>query len=78
MKQFIGTVVGKKMKKTAVVKVDTFTQHPVYKKRVKRSKKYLVHDEKKVSVGDRVVFMETRPVSKLKKWEIVGIEGEKK
>lgn len=73
MKQFTGLVVSTKMQNTAVVKVDSFWQHPVYKKRVKRSKKHLVHDEKEVKVGDKVIFEETLPISKRKKWKIIGV-----
>lgn len=52
--------------------------HPLYGKRVKRSKKYQVHDEKGVKTGDRVAFVATAPVSKTKKWSIIEIVGDKK
>ncbi|OGD63831.1 30S ribosomal protein S17 [Candidatus Beckwithbacteria bacterium RBG_13_42_9] len=61
------------MEKTATVKVDTMWQHPVYKKRVKRSKKYLVHDELGVRVGQTVRFGEIRPISKRKRWRILEV-----
>ena len=64
-KYFTGTVVSDKMEKTIVVSVDTFGVHPIYKKRVKKSSKFHVHDENNTAkVGDVVKFMETRPLSK--------------
>ena len=64
-KFFTGTVVSDKMEKTIVVSVDTFGVHPIYKKRVKKSSKFHVHDENNTAkVGDVVKFMETRPLSK--------------
>lgn len=71
MKQFTGTVLKAKMDKTIVVEVDWLWQHPVYKKRVKRSKKYLVHSDQKVELGQTVTFKETRPLSKRKRWILV-------
>ena len=73
MKQFIGTVISTKMEKTAVVLKERLWKHPIYKKRVKRSKKYLVHDEIGVKVGDKVRFVETKPISKRKVWKIVEV-----
>ena len=64
-KVFTGTVVSDKMNKTIVVSVDTFGVHKLYKKRVKKSSKFHVHDENNTAkVGDVVRFMETRPLSK--------------
>jgi len=71
MKILSGKVILTKQPKTAVVEVVRIVAHPVYKKRVKRSKKYLVHDEVGVKVGDRVNFVASKPYSKLKKWRIV-------
>jgi len=71
MKQLTGVVIGTKMAKTAVVRVDRSFRHPMYLKIVKRSKNYLVHDEKGVGVGDKVTIKETRPLSKRKRWIIV-------
>jgi len=66
-----GTVVSDKMDKTAVVKVSTKVKHPTYKKFVKKSKKYKVHDvENQCSVGDRVQITECRPISKDKCWRL--------
>ena len=69
-----GVVVSDKMDKTITVKVETKIQHPVYKKRLKVSKKYKAHDEKnEAKVGDKVVIMETRALSKTKRWRLVRI-----
>lgn len=73
-KFFTGTVVSDKMEKTIVVSVDTFGIHPIYKKRVKKSSKFHVHDENnEAKVGDVVKFMETRPLSKTKKYILVQV-----
>ena len=73
-KFFQGTVVSDKMDKTIVVSVDTFGVHKLYKKRVKKSSKFHVHDENNVAkVGDFVRFMETRPLSKTKKYTLVSV-----
>ncbi len=69
-----GVVVSDKMDKTIVVKVETLKQHPVYKKRLNKSVKYKVHDENnEAKEGDRVSIMETRPLSKTKRWRLVEI-----
>ena len=74
MKQFIGDVTSTKMDKTIVVTVTKPWMHPIYKKTVKRTKKYLVHDPKQTaSVGDRVSFAETKPISKHKRFIINSI-----
>ncbi len=68
-----GTVVSDKMDKTIVVRVDRAVHHPVYKKRIITSKKYKVHDEEnKYSVGDKVQFVASRPISKHKKWTVIS------
>ena len=68
-----GVVVSDKGDKTVVVKVERTFLHPVLKKPVRRSKKYHAHDENKAfKVGDIVRIRECRPVSKLKRWEVVG------
>lgn len=73
-KFFTGTVVSDKMEKTIVVSVDTFGVHPIYKKRVKKSSKFHVHDENNLAkIGDVVKFMETRPLSKTKKYILVEV-----
>ena len=71
MKKFQGKVIATKMAKTAVVEVERYRVHPIYKKRMKVKKKYHVHDELGVKEGDKVIFGETRPISKTKKWRIV-------
>jgi small subunit ribosomal protein S17 len=73
MKVFVGKVVSDKMQKTAVVLVERLWRHPLYKKTIKRSKKYLVHNELGAKKGDVVKIIETRPLSKRKRWRIVEI-----
>ena len=64
-----GTVVSNKMQKTIVVKVDRYALHPVVKKYVKKSVKFMAHDEKaEAKIGDFVKITETRPRSRLKRW----------
>jgi small subunit ribosomal protein S17 len=66
-----GIVVSDKMDKTVVVKVDRLVKHSVYNKYVKRSVKYKAHDEENsCKVGDRVVIVEARPMSKDKRWRV--------
>jgi small subunit ribosomal protein S17 len=77
MKQLQGIVVSIKMQKSAVVKVDRHYRHPLYKKTVKRSKKYLVHDEKEVKEGDKVLIQECRPMSKRKRFKIIKVINRK-
>ncbi|MDE6947814.1 MAG: 30S ribosomal protein S17 [Anaeroplasmataceae bacterium] len=73
-KYFTGTVVSDKMEKTIVVTVDTFGVAKLYKKRVKKTHKFHVHDENNTAhVGDVVRFMETRPLSKTKFYTLVEI-----
>ena len=78
MKIFKGKVVATKMAKTATVVVERILVHPIYKKRFKRVRKFQVHDELGVKIGDKVSFVTTRPISKLKKWKIIEVLGEKK
>lgn len=71
-RKFSGIVVGDKMNKTRVVSVESVKVHPLYKKRYKISKKYKVHDEKNLyKTGDKVRFMECRPLSKDKRWRMI-------
>jgi small subunit ribosomal protein S17 len=68
---FQGIVVSDKMNKTIVVRVDRIKCHPKYKKRYKVSKRYKVHDsENKCKTGDKVTFVECRPLSKEKRWRV--------
>lgn len=72
-KKLTGIVTSDKMQKTVVVKVERVTEHPKYKRRYKVHKKYKAHDEnKEYKVGDMVVIEETAPISKDKKWKVVG------
>lgn len=69
-----GLVVSNKMDKTAVVSVERTTRHPLYKKVLKRTKKYMVHDaENQTSIGDKVRIMECRPLSRNKRWRLLEI-----
>ena len=73
-KVMIGTVKSDKMDKTVVVAVETSVRHEVYKKTVKRTYKLKAHDEENAcKVGDRVKVMETRPLSKDKRWRVVEV-----
>ena len=70
----IGKVVSDKMDKTVVVAVERLVQHPLYKKAVKKTVKFKAHDENNEShIGDTVEIMETRPLSKDKRWRVVEI-----
>ncbi|RKD91201.1 30S ribosomal protein S17 [Mangrovibacterium diazotrophicum] len=73
-KERIGVVVSDKMEKTVVVAVKTKEKHPIYGKFVNKTTKFYAHDEKGDShVGDTVKIMETRPLSKSKRWRLVEI-----
>ncbi|OGM33382.1 30S ribosomal protein S17 [Candidatus Woesebacteria bacterium RIFCSPHIGHO2_01_FULL_44_21] len=78
MKVFTGKVISIKMAKTATVEVVRNVAHPIYGKRIKRTKKYHTHDELGAKVGNTVKFVACRPVSKLKKWKVIEIVGAKK
>jgi small subunit ribosomal protein S17 len=76
-KEYTGTVVSDKMDKTVVVAVTRLAQHPVYKKIVKKVTKFKAHDEEnRCRVGDRVSIIETRPLSKEKRWAVLKIIGQ--
>ncbi len=69
-----GTVVSDKTDKTIVVKVETRMPHPLYGKIVRRSKRYAAHDEdNQCAVGDLVRIMETRPISRSKRWRLMEV-----
>ena len=75
----IGKVISNKMDKTIVVATEKLVAHPLYKKQVKQTKKYKAHDEEnKCKIGDIVKIMETRPLSKDKRWRLVEIVEEAK
>ncbi len=69
----IGTVQSDKMTKTVTVRVDRLIKHPMYRKYVKRHKKFMAHDELGAKIGDKVRIMETRPLSARKRWRVVEI-----
>ena len=73
-RQMIGTVVSDKMDKGIVVSVERLKQHRMYKKYIKRSKRYIAHDERnECKTSDMVKIIETRPISKQKTWKLVEI-----
>ena len=73
-KEQIGKVVSDKMDKTIVVAVETYKKHELYHKRIKYTKKFKAHDEaNEAKIGDTVRIMETRPLSKDKRWRLVEI-----
>ncbi len=73
-KERTGTVVSNKMDKSISVRVDRKVKHPVYGKFQRKSTKFMAHDEKnECGIGDTVTIMETRPLSKLKRWRLLEI-----
>src|SRR5471030_3222849 len=73
-KERTGEVLSSKMQKTIVVRVERRVPHPKFKKIIRVHKKFYAHDEKnEAKAGDRVLIRETRPMSKLKRWELVSI-----
>ncbi len=68
-----GLVVSDKMEKTVVVEVEDRVKHPLYGKVMRRTSKLKAHDEKQCGIGDRVLLMETRPLSATKRWRVVEI-----
>jgi small subunit ribosomal protein S17 len=73
-KERTGEVISAKMQKTIVVRVERRVPHPLFKKIIREHKKFYAHDETNTAkVGDRVLIRETRPMSKLKRWELVSV-----
>lgn len=73
-RELIGVVVSNKANKTITVKVETYKKDPIYKKRIKYSKKYAAHDENNVAgIGDKVRLVATRPLSKTKRYELAEV-----
>jgi small subunit ribosomal protein S17 len=71
-----GVVVSAKPEKTVVVAVERRTRHPLYQRVIRRTKKYHAHDETNaLTEGQRVRIQETRPLSKLKRWEVIEVIG---
>ena len=70
----VGVVVSNKMQKTVVVAVERISQHGMYQKYIKRTSKFMAHNERPdLNVGDRVVIEETRPLSKRKRWQVSDV-----
>ena len=73
-KKMVGVVVSDKMDKTRIVAVDTWKVSPLYGKRIRSTQRIQAHDEKNVtSLGDKVLLIETRPISKHKRWRIAEV-----
>ena len=73
-KTMVGRVASNKMDKTVVVTVETLRHHPLYKKTIRRAVKYKAHDEKnECKLGDTVKIIETRPLSKEKRWRVTEV-----
>ena len=73
-RELVGKVISDKTDKTITVLVETYVNHPIYKKRVKSSKKYAAHDERnEAKIGDTVRIVETRPLSRTKRFRLVEI-----
>ncbi len=73
-KRLVGTVVSDGMDKTALVLVNRLAPHPVYKKYIRKRRKYMAHDPQNLcKLGDKVQIIESRPISKRKRWQVVGI-----
>ena len=71
--QKVGTVASDKMQKTVIVRVDRLVRHTKYRRYVRRTSKFMAHDELGATVGDRVRIVETRPLSARKRWRVVEI-----
>jgi len=69
----VGVVASDKMTKTVVVRVDRLVKHPIYRKYVRKRKKFMAHDEMGSKIGDKVRIVETRPMSARKRWRVVEI-----
>ncbi len=75
-KEKVGVVIGDKMDKTIVVEVERREPHPIYGKVIRKVKKFYAHDEKQeAQTGDRVRIVETKPLSKLKRWRLAEVLG---
>lgn len=70
----VGHVVSNKMDKTVVVAVDRFVKHPLYRKIIRKTSKFMAHDEtNQCKIGDKVRIEETRPLSKRKRWKVIEV-----
>ena len=73
-KERVGTVVSDRMDKTVVVAIETVKQHPLYRRRMRRTRRFKAHDEQnECKIGDRVLIVETRPLSRDKRWRVAEI-----
>jgi small subunit ribosomal protein S17 len=73
-RKLVGVVVSNKMDKSIVVQVDRLVKHPLYKKYLKRKSKFYAHDhDNNCRIGDKVLIMECRPLSKQKRWRLIEI-----
>jgi small subunit ribosomal protein S17 len=78
-KSIIGIVVSNAMDKSVVIEVTSLVSHKLYKKRIRRSSRFMAHDEKNIcEVGDKVRIVSTRPLSKRKRWEVAEIIQKRK
>jgi small subunit ribosomal protein S17 len=68
-----GVVISAKMEKTVVVAVERLVQHPLYRKTIRRTSRFMAHDEKGAKAGDRVRIVEARPLSRRKRWRVEAI-----
>lgn len=73
MKTLTGKIVSNKMEKSVVVYIERLWEHPVYKKRVKKSTKLTAHTDKNLKLGDTVIIAETSPISKTKRWKVIEV-----
>ena len=71
--QKVGTVASDKMQKTVVVRVDRLVRHTKYRRYVRRTSKFMAHDELGAKIGDKVRIIETRPLSARKRWRVIEI-----
>ena len=71
--QKVGSVVSDKMQKTVVVRVDRLVRHTKYRRYVRRTSKFMAHDELGATIGDKVRIVETRPMSARKRWRVIEI-----
>src|SRR5947208_16974871 len=71
--QKVGSVVSDKMQKTVIVRVDRLVRHTKYRRYVRRTSKFMAHDELGATVGDKVRIVETRPMSARKRWRVIAI-----
>ena len=69
----VGVVASDKMEKTVVVRVDRLVKHPKYRRYVRRTSKFMAHNETDASIGDKVRIVETRPLSARKRWRVVEV-----